>query len=185
MLRCCYLSWAAPGPTPRDFSQQITESHPIDHDSNSSGHTKGKDATSGTTSIEADEHLHRCLVYIDLNMIRAGMFSHPREWAHSDIMRFRSRPRRYAVIDLPGLMVLCGFVELAEFQEARRQWIREALESGQALRDGRRSEVIAVGSLAFVENVKNELGNKRCTVKPNRLAERMCCGNEVKLTQAI
>ncbi len=24
------------------------------------------------TAIEADEHLHRCLVYIDLNMVRAG-----------------------------------------------------------------------------------------------------------------
>ena len=24
------------------------------------------------TAIEADEHLHRCLIYIDLNMVRAG-----------------------------------------------------------------------------------------------------------------
>ena len=29
------------------------------------------------TAIEADEHLHRCLVYIDLNMVRAGVVSHP------------------------------------------------------------------------------------------------------------
>ena len=35
------------------------------------------------TAIEADEHLHRCLVYIDLNMVRAGVVSHPVEWAHS------------------------------------------------------------------------------------------------------
>ena len=25
------------------------------------------------TAIEADEHLHRCLIYIDLNMVRAGV----------------------------------------------------------------------------------------------------------------
>jgi putative transposase len=24
------------------------------------------------TAIEADEHLHRCLIYIDLNMVRVG-----------------------------------------------------------------------------------------------------------------
>jgi putative transposase len=24
------------------------------------------------TTVESDEHLHRCLVYIDLNMVRAG-----------------------------------------------------------------------------------------------------------------
>ena len=35
------------------------------------------------TAIEADEHLHRCLIYIDLNMVRAGVVSHPAEWAHS------------------------------------------------------------------------------------------------------
>jgi REP-associated tyrosine transposase len=29
------------------------------------------------TAIEADEHLHRCLVYIDLNMVRAGVVNHP------------------------------------------------------------------------------------------------------------
>ena len=29
------------------------------------------------TAIEADEHLHRCLVYIDLNMVRARVVTHP------------------------------------------------------------------------------------------------------------
>jgi hypothetical protein len=29
------------------------------------------------TAIEIDEHLHRCVVYIDLNMARAGVVNHP------------------------------------------------------------------------------------------------------------
>ena len=29
------------------------------------------------SAIEPDEHLHRCLVYIDLNMVRAGAVSYP------------------------------------------------------------------------------------------------------------
>jgi putative transposase len=29
------------------------------------------------TAIEADDHLHRCLVYIDLNMIRADEYRSP------------------------------------------------------------------------------------------------------------
>jgi putative transposase len=28
------------------------------------------------SAIEPDEHLHRCLVYIDLNMVRAGTIGH-------------------------------------------------------------------------------------------------------------
>jgi putative transposase len=35
------------------------------------------------TAIEADEHLHRCLVYIGLNMVRAGVVNHPRQWKES------------------------------------------------------------------------------------------------------
>ncbi|MGE4344011.1 MAG: hypothetical protein AB7F20_06950 [Geoalkalibacter sp.] len=31
-------------------------------------------------AIESGEHLLRCLVYIDLNMVRAGAVSHPQEW---------------------------------------------------------------------------------------------------------
>jgi putative transposase len=53
---------------------------------------------------------------------------------------------------------LCGFVDLGDFQRAHHQWVEQALENGRALRDDRWSEAIAVGSLAFVETVKNDLG---------------------------
>jgi len=55
---------------------------------------------------------------------------------------------------------LCGFGEPADFQRAQRQWIEEALEGAPAVRDDRWSEAIAVGSLTFVETVKNDLGVK-------------------------
>jgi putative transposase len=35
------------------------------------------------SAIEVNEHLHRCLVYIDLNMVRAGAVSHPVDWEQS------------------------------------------------------------------------------------------------------
>ena len=35
------------------------------------------------TAIEDDEHLHRCLVYIDLNMVRAGVVNDPAKWGYS------------------------------------------------------------------------------------------------------
>ena len=34
------------------------------------------------TAIEAGEHLLRCLVYVDLNMVRCGVVSHPGQWPH-------------------------------------------------------------------------------------------------------
>ena len=112
------------------------------------------------TAIQADEHLHRCLIYIDLNMVRAGVVSHPRDWAHSGYREIQEPPKRYAVIDLEGISGLCGFADLRDFQRAHRQWVEQTLESGCAPRDDRWSEAIAVGSLSFVESVKGELGRK-------------------------
>ena len=112
------------------------------------------------TAIEIDEHLHRCVIYIDLNMVRAGAVSHPVEWAHSGYREIQLPPERYAVIDLNGLTELCGFAEVGDFQKAHRQWVEQALAIKSGVRDDRWSEAIAVGSLAFVEKVKTELGVK-------------------------
>jgi hypothetical protein len=54
---------------------------------------------------------------------------------------------------------LCGFTEVAHFQQAHRHWVEEALRRETA-RESRWSEALAVGSLSFVEKVKNELGFK-------------------------
>jgi hypothetical protein len=58
------------------------------------------------------------------------------------------------------LTALCGFADWGDFQSAHRQWVEQALENGLAVRDDRWSEAIAVGSLAFVESVKSDLGGR-------------------------
>jgi putative transposase len=103
------------------------------------------------TAIETDEHLHRCLVYIDLNMVRAGMINHPVKWMHSGYSEIQDPPQRYAVIDQQELIELCGFAGARDFQQAHRQWVEKALENELAARDARWSEALAVGSLTFVE----------------------------------
>jgi len=55
---------------------------------------------------------------------------------------------------------LCGFADPRDFQTAHRQWVEQGLENGLLMRDDRWSESIAVGSLAFIDQVKNELGFK-------------------------
>ena len=35
------------------------------------------------TAVQDDDHLIRCLVYIDLNMVRAGVVKHPSKWLFS------------------------------------------------------------------------------------------------------
>jgi REP-associated tyrosine transposase len=35
------------------------------------------------TAVETDQHLVRCMVYMDLNMVRAGVVKHPSERSES------------------------------------------------------------------------------------------------------
>ncbi len=110
------------------------------------------------TAVDTDEHLHRCLTYIDLNMVRAGVVGHPREWPHGGYREIQNPPERYALIDLAELIQLCGFSNLQALQSAHAMWIDEALSRPDRTREALWTEAIAVGSNDFVAAVKRELG---------------------------
>jgi hypothetical protein len=92
------------------------------------------------TAIETDEHLHRCLVYMDLNMVRAGVITHPADWPHSGYREIQNPPKRYGIVDVRQLSALCGFTEVADFQRAHRDWVDEALKREMVVRERRWSE---------------------------------------------
>jgi hypothetical protein len=126
------------------------------------------------TAIEADEHLYRCLIYIDLNMVRAGVVSHPGEWAHSGYREIQEPPKRYAVIDLEGLAAICGFTNPSDFQRAHREWIEQAMENGGAPREDRWSEALAGARLSLRGSllVRFEPGLRRTMLMRERIACR-------------
>jgi putative transposase len=121
------------------------------------------------TAVENGEHLIRCLVYIDLNMVRAGVVRHPGEWGQSGYQEIQSPPERYSIIDLAALGDACGIRSTEALREAHRQWVNEALAADSAGREERWSESVAVGSAAYVETVKRELDLK---ARKRRIAER-------------
>lgn len=50
------------------------------------------------TAVEGEDYLFRCLVYIDLNMVRAGIVIHPSEWPHGGYNEIPSPRRKCAII---------------------------------------------------------------------------------------
>src|SRR5688572_4403841 len=110
------------------------------------------------TAVEADEHLRRCVVYIDLNMVRAGVVRHPAQWVHGGYREIQDPPERYALIDAVLLSTLCGFAKVEDFRRAHRYWVEQSLAGGAPKREDRWSTAIAVGSQAYVEKIKDALG---------------------------
>ena len=112
------------------------------------------------TAVDTETYLARCITYIDLNMVRAGVVRHPRQWAAGGYREIQSPPKRYAIVNRQALLDLLGMSRLTELQQAHACWVAEALRAADAPRDPSWSQSIAVGRRSFVEAVQSALGIK-------------------------
>ena len=110
------------------------------------------------TAIDIDEHLSRCITYINLNMVRTGKISHPSQWAASGYNEIQTPPERYSLIDRQSLIQLCGVADSGQLSAVHSQWIVEALGSNDYKeREPIWSESVAVGRKLFLENIVQKL----------------------------
>jgi len=109
------------------------------------------------TAIEKSSHLNHCLIYIDLNMVRAGVVDHPVKWPFCGYNEIQHLPARYRIIDIDNLIRLMGCKDLPELQANHKRWVQTALETNDRSRQARWTESIATGSKSFVEEVKSSL----------------------------
>ena len=112
------------------------------------------------TAVDSNEYLLRCMVYVDLNMVRAGVVSHPSQWPDSGYHDIQTPPKRKCILDTHQLMELFDVNHSQSFQQLHRQWIDEALQHDRLRREPCWSESIAVGSEAFVEKTKEQLRSR-------------------------
>ena len=109
------------------------------------------------TAVEKNSHLQRCLIYIDLNMVRAGVVDHPMMWPFCGYNEIQNPPGRYRIIDLDCLARCTGFTDLHHLQAAHYRWVESSLQGNETERQGRWSDSIAVGSKSFIKEVKMKL----------------------------
>ncbi len=112
------------------------------------------------TIVASDEHLLKCLVYIDMNMVRAGVVKHPSKWKHGGYTEIQQPPKRYRIIDVPALLSLVNIKTLDDFQKQHRDWINEEITQDRVKRDKIWTESLAVGDDAFINQVQKSFGIK-------------------------
>ena len=111
------------------------------------------------TAVQTDEHLSRCLVYIDLNMVRAGLVLHPADWPHCGFHEIQQTPAKYRIIDQGALLEAYKVESIEEMRSLHLDWVNAGLcQPDLNGRDPRWTESIAVGQLEFIENFKRKLG---------------------------
>jgi putative transposase len=104
--------------------------------------------------VECGEHLARWVVYVDLNMVRAGVVAHPREWAASRYHEIQGQ--RYRIVDRVALAEPLE-IDVERLAEVHRGWMAEALRR-PLTREAQWSESVAVGGRLFAERVLRGMG---------------------------
>ena len=112
------------------------------------------------TAVESGEHLARCMVYIDTNMVRAGVVSHPSMWSFSGYNEIQEPRRKNILIDYKKLQWLIGSGSYDQLKSSHRGSVDEYLGNGAEGRQDEWTDSIAVGSKSFIEKVKALLGFK-------------------------
>ena len=111
------------------------------------------------TAVQTDDHLSKCLVYIDLNMVRAGIVRHPGDWPHCGFHEIQQAPAKFRIIDQTALLDIFRVESIDRLRALHLNWISvELCRTDAQGRDPRWTESIAVGQGEFVENFKHGLG---------------------------
>ncbi len=110
------------------------------------------------TAVETGEHLMRCIIYIDLNMVRTGTIDYPSPWRWCGYNEIQNPRLKTRLIDYEKLRRLVDYESYDVFQAAHKQWVEDLLAFRQAERESQWTESIAVGSNNFVNKMLSQLG---------------------------
>ena len=121
------------------------------------------------TMVEDGEHLWNCILYVDLNMVRAGVVSHPDEWPWCGYKELVGEKFRYRLLDVERLLALLGAPDPESFRREYRERIQQAISEKNLKREKCWTESIAVGTEAYVRRIAASIRHER--LRP-RITER-------------
>ena len=110
------------------------------------------------TAVETNRYLRKCITYIDLNMVRAGVVEHPTQWEFCGYNEIQNPRKRKGIIDFDRLMGLLGFENYEDLKDAHYKWVESAIQTENSDKETKWTQSIAVGSKTYIEKMKKTLG---------------------------
>lgn len=120
-----------------------------------------------STLIQSGEHLGRCLFYLDMNMVRAGVVEHPSEWRHCGHHELAGTRKRYRIVNVKRLLKCLGHEgDPDTFRDWYAATLNQRLETDYHAREAYWSEAFAVGDADWISGLYDEFGFKRKKIRP-------------------
>jgi putative transposase len=110
------------------------------------------------TAVEKNRYLRKCITYIDMNMVRAGVVEHPTQWEFCGYNEIQNPRKRKGIIDFDRLKGLLGFEHYEDLKDAHSRWVDSAIQSNKYDKEDKWTQSIAVGSKSFIKKMKERLG---------------------------
>lgn len=111
------------------------------------------------TAIDSQSYLLHCMIYIDLNMVRAGVVKHPKDWRFGGFHEIMDSASNNSLIDLAALHQQLDLLDSTQFPPIYGQLVDEKLRR-ISLRESFWSESLAVGSTEFIQSYQQKLGSR-------------------------
>ncbi len=87
------------------------------------------------TLIDNNKYLIQCMVYIDLNMVRAGVISHPKDWRYSGYYESIKPRTRYVIINKKELLSLFNINSYSQLNNLRNNLIHKSISENLLKRE--------------------------------------------------
>ena len=116
------------------------------------------------TLIQSGAHLSECLFYIDYNMLRAGVVSHPSEWNASGHREITGEKRGDLIVNRRMLLNRLGMI--GREKDFLKWYLRtiEAKTDAYLERQAYWTEALAVGEEQWVVGIKGSIGKNRLKI---------------------
>ncbi len=101
------------------------------------------------TAVESGDHLARCVVYIDTNMVRAGVVSHPSMWPSCGYHGIQEPRRKNVLIDYERLQRLLGAGSYDQLRSSHKGWVENVEKVKMLLGFRAKGRDVIEGSEAF------------------------------------
>jgi putative transposase len=97
------------------------------------------------------------MVYVDFNMVRAGVVTHPSMWPFCGYHEIRKPRKKNVLIQYDTLRALLGMNSYKSMRNQYTGWIEDSIRNREIKRDEKWTNSIAVGSKSFVDKLKSRL----------------------------
>ena len=124
------------------------------------------------TKVQDGRHLLRCLRYVSLNMVRAGVVDHPAEWRWCGHDELTGRRLRYRILSLDRLLGSLEMPSVESMREIYRSGVDEMIARREMERDAAWTDALAVGDRLFVERAVAQMRNR------SRFEYQPACGGD-------